>query len=57
MEDLVSKKDIKLYDCVVDSLDKGLVTYEGFISYLNYISLDITSILKSGSDASRKAYQ
>ena len=57
MEDLVNKKDIKIYECVIETVDRGLVTYEGFVSYLNYISLDIISILKSGSDASRKSYK
>lgn len=32
------------------------LTYEEIIAYLNYISLDLISLLKSGTEESRKKY-
>ena len=56
LEQLNAKKDVKLYESVVELAEKGLVSYEGFILYLNYISLDIIGILRTGSEDAKKKY-
>ena len=56
MDNIKSTKDIRLYPLVIESLEKGVLTYEGLVFYLNYISLDIVGLIKSGSEASRARY-
>lgn len=50
------KKDVRLYDIVIGNLELGISIYEEFIVYLNYISFDITALIKSGSDEAKKSF-
>jgi hypothetical protein len=56
LENLKKKKDIRLYSEVIESLEPGACTYEEFIVYLNYIAIDLATIIKSGTGESQKKY-
>lgn len=55
-EQVKKKKDVKLYEAIVDGLELGCSTYEEFIVYLNFISNDVLGLLRSGSEESKKKY-
>lgn len=56
LEGLRKRKDLRLWDAVVDSLELGMCTYEEFLVYLNYISTDLSKMLKTGTDEGLKKY-
>lgn len=50
LEAAKKKKDVRLYEAVVDGMELGCCTYEEFIVYLNFISNDVLSLMKSGTE-------
>lgn len=56
LEGIKKKKDIRLYAEVIENLELGVCKYEEFIVYLNYISTDLTTLLKSGTEETKKKY-
>jgi hypothetical protein len=55
-ESMKWKKDVRLYNEVIGNLELGICSYEEFIVYLNYISTNLTAIMKSGTEESKKRY-
>ena len=53
---LTKKKDVRLCEEVLAISEMLALSYEEVIAYLNYISLDLISLLKSGTEESRKKY-
>lgn len=56
LEQAKKKKDVRLYEAVVESLELGTCTYEEFIVYLNYIGNDVVGLIKTGTEETKKKY-